>query len=413
MKRALLLVFVSLIWVSTAQARENQGYWFSKEDWPTETFNQWEEPDDGYKAEVNCDVAVNAPCGDWCDCGCREGKPCTCDHSEKDFAPLSYPEENYTDVDGYEDYYTCCGCCCKFPDWQRTKWCCAANRVYLGPYTILPGDAAYTFGHCGRWCVWLPQEGPLYRPMIASPRQLTYSVGWRFNDNALTKNVIPISYANNCAFVRWCNVWPWSGWLQINIEGGLWAVFDPCTESAPLLNADYYVGLPIEYALERWVFRLRAYHISSHVGDEFLLNHPNFDRRNPSAEYLDFYVSHMLTDEIRLYGGLGWVIQHDESFNTGKFYAEAGYEIRLPKYGFWDPCQHLYGLPFFAADYQYWNVFKKHIDSTYVLGWEWGKTSGEMKRLRAYILYHDGYNVDGQFCAKASNFFSVNLSYGY
>lgn len=306
-----------------------------------------------------------------------------------------------------------CECCTKCSEVEAYKWESSANCYWRGPYPHMAGDCDAAFGHCGLWGVWLPEEGPLFKPLLASPRQLTYSAGWRFNDQALTKNVIPVSFADNIAFIRWCNVWPWCGQLQINLDGGVWAVFDPCHESAPLMNADYYIGLPIEYAVGNWVFRLRPYHISSHIGDEFLLNHPNFDRRNPSAEYLDFYVSNMLTSEIRLYSGLGWVIQHDESFNTGNFYANAGVELHLYRYGFYDPCQHLYGTPFFGMDFLYYNTFSEHVDQTYVIGYEWGKTCGCYRKLRVFAEYHDGYNVDGQFCKEASNYFSIRATYGY
>lgn len=327
-------------------------------------------------------------------------------------------EEQYAEV--VEGPCSCpCGCCKKRTEQQAIRWDRAAHCFWQSPYPVLDGDAATCFGHCGLWGVWLPEEGPLFKPLMASPRQLTYSVGWRFNDQALAKNVIPVSFADNIAFIRWCNVWPWGGVLQLNLDGGLWAVFDPISESTPLLNADYYVGLPIEYAIGRWTFRLRAYHISSHVGDEFLIDQLdekrrlNFDRKNPSAEYLDLYVSNMFTDEIRLYGGVGWVVQHDESFNTGKFYTEAGVEIKLYRYGFYDPCQNLYGTPFFAMDFLYFDTFSKHIDSTYVMGYEWGKTCGCFRKMRIFMEYHDGYNIDGQFCKTASNYFSIRLSYGY
>ena len=83
--------------------------------------------------------------------------------------------------------------------------------------------------------IWLPEEPPLFRPFIADPRQVTYSVGWRFNDNAATKNVIDVSFGDTFAIYRWCDVGPWHGELQIDLEGALWAIFDPCYESAPLL----------------------------------------------------------------------------------------------------------------------------------------------------------------------------------
>lgn len=260
---------------------------------------------------------------------------------------------------------------------------------------------------------WLPENPVLFRPLIADPRQVTYSVGWRWNDQALNKNVIPVSFGDTCAFYRWYNVWPWCGELQIEVEGAMWAVFNPLGEDSPMINADYYVAFPLTYAIPRWAFRLRGFHISSHVGDEFLLHHPGFDRRNPSAEYLDFYISHELTDEIRVYSGLGYIVHQDSSFKFHRFYAETGFELRLYRFGFVDACERIYGTPFYAVDLRYRGDFKRHVDMTYVAGFEWGKLYCQERRLRIFLQYHDGYSLEGQFQRRPTNYLALIASYGY
>lgn len=265
----------------------------------------------------------------------------------------------------------------------------------------------------GKPGVWMPEEPPLFRPFVADPRQVTYSVGWRFNDQALTKDIIDVSYADSFPIYRFCKVWPYDGELQIDIEGALWACFDPMTFSAPLINADYYVGFPITYAVGCWSFRLRGYHISSHIGDEFLLNHPRFDRRNPSAEYIDFFVSYEFTDEIRIYDGLGYVAMEDDSFKIGRFYAEAGMELRLRRLGFTDYGNLIYGVPFYGMHFRYNRDFKHHVDQTYVLGYEFGKLNGLRHKARFFMEYHDGYSCEGQFSRHATNYISLRMSYGF
>jgi hypothetical protein len=261
--------------------------------------------------------------------------------------------------------------------------------------------------------IWMPDDPPLFRPFMADPRQVCYSVGWRFDDDALVQNVIPVSYGDSFAFYRWCNVGPWNGQLQIELEGCLWAVFDPCYDSSPLMNADYYVAVPIIYAFDNWQFRLRGFHISSHIGDEFLLNHPHFDRRNPSAEYLDFFISHDLTDEIRVYAGLGYIVAQDESFKFSPFYSAIGGEVRLRKAGFYNSHDLLYGCPILGMYFRQSADFKKHIDSTFVVGYEFGKLCGIYRRLRIFAEYHDGYSVEGQFYRHATSYFSIRTTYGF
>jgi hypothetical protein len=262
--------------------------------------------------------------------------------------------------------------------------------------------------------IWLPEDPPLFRPFVADPRQITYSAGWRFNDQALdVTNVIDVSFFDSCALFRWCNVWPWDGQLQFDIEGAVWAVFDPLHNSSPLINADYYIGFPLTYAVGAWSFRLRGYHISCHIGDEWILDHPDFYRRNPSAEFLDFYASYWPTDEIRAYAGVGVVLSQDKSFPCGRFYSQAGVELHLSQLGFVNECQQLYGRPFFGMDFRFQTKQDRHINQTYVLGYEWGKLCGLQRVLRLFLEYHDGYSYEGQFCHFPTNYTSLRITYGF
>lgn len=315
-------------------------------------------------------------CGPDCKCGCQTGGVCTCHQ----------PTVNQT-----------------YGNWQED--CDCDER----PSHIDPGLDVYE-PCCG---IWLPEDPVLFRPFMADPREIDYSVGWRFNDNAMTKNVIDVSFGDTIAIYRWCNVWPWDGELQIELEGALWATFDPCTPSAPLLNADYYGGIPITYSIGDWQFRFRVFHISSHIGDEFLLDHPGFDRRNASSEYVDFFISHDLTEEIRLYGGLGYLVAQDKEFHISPFYSAIGAELRLLSFGFVDKCDRLYGCPIYAMHFRQNGEFKHHIDATYILGYEFGKLCGLYRKLRFFMEYHDGYSCEGQFVKKPTNYFSIRTSYGF
>lgn len=262
--------------------------------------------------------------------------------------------------------------------------------------------------------VWLFEAPPLFRPFAADPRARSYGAGWRWNDNAIAKNTIPISFADSFPIIRFYNIGPYNDQIEITLEGGLWGIFDPCDYSAPLINADYFAGFPITYNHGCWTFRLRGYHISSHLGDEFLLYvKPEIDRKNPSAEYVDFFASYEITDEIRLYGGGGVLIHQDPSFRCGSWYAECGMEVRIYQIGFVSSCDLLYVTPFYAMHFRYSPGFKNHLDQTYRVGYEIGKLCGLQRRVRAFLEYHDGYSLEGQFCKQPTNYFSVGLSYGY
>lgn len=285
------------------------------------------------------------------------------------------------------------------------------ERRYYRP-SFMPADDRWKWSCCTTGG-WMPERPPLFRPFIADPREITYSAGWRFNDRALAKNVIDVSYCDSFPLYGWCNYLYCGDKLQVDLEGCLWAVFDPCTFTTPLLNADYYVGVPITYAYGLWSYRLRFYHISSHVGDEFLLAHPKFDRRNPSAEYLEAAVSYQHSNDLRLYADVGWVIQQDESFHIGSFYAEAGTEVRLCSIGCYDSWNAIYAVPFFAMHLRLQRRFERHFDATYALGYEVGKQCGLERRFRISLEYHDGYSVEGQWSCHPTNYLSLRAQYGF
>lgn len=229
----------------------------------------------------------------------------------------------------------------------------------------------------------------------------------------MEKDVIPVSFYDTLPIYRWCRVWPFGGQMQIDIEGAVWATFAPLLESAPLMNADYYMGIPLTYATDYWSFRLRGYHISSHLGDEFLINNPGFDRRNPSAEYIDFFASWQFSRHIRYYAGIGYIVHQDESFYVNPFYMEGGFEVRALEWGFYSCANRMYGTPFLAIHGRYNPDFKNHADLTYALGYEIGKLCGLGRKVRFWLEYHDGYSVEGQFSRRATRYLSINGCYGF
>lgn len=262
--------------------------------------------------------------------------------------------------------------------------------------------------------IWFPETTLIFKPFVADPRQVNYSVGWRFNDDIYNKKLIDVSFADDLILYQWyklpCN---WPGCLQVVVEGAVWAIFSPTEESAPLINADYYVGVPIMYRNGNWSFRLRPFHISSHIGDEFLLMNPKFHRKNPSTEYVDFYASYDFSCDFRVYGGVLWMVRQDESFRCSPFQAAVGMEARLKSLCCFDWCDRLQGSPFLGVHLRFSKDFKHHVDATYVLGYEWENLCCLQRKVRIFLAYHDGYSVEGQFCKHPTNYFSIRMSYGF
>lgn len=268
--------------------------------------------------------------------------------------------------------------------------------------------------------IWFPQSTVLFAPLVADPRQPTYSAALRFGDKVIGNIVAAVSLGDDFPIFRWRNVFCWHGDLQIGIEAGVFAVFNYWHvpqkhhgEWCELVNADYFVGVPLTYAVDRWSFRMRIYHISSHLGDEYLVNRPQsiLKRKNPSMEAIDFFTSYQFSPHLRGYFGPGVVFHSDRTFPIKPLYVEYGMELRLLGKKLY--YHRLYGTPFFAVHIENWQQRDWNLDATYKLGYEISKLQGIGRKMRLYVDYHHGYSYEGQFFNERTEYGEIGFSWGF
>lgn len=303
----------------------------------------------------------------------------------------------------------------------RDMTCVCGVTVCKEPPPGLPGR--HPCCDCGR-CkgIWFPQRYLLFQTLVGQPRQVVFGAGWRFHDDTFNHSVASTSFGDVFPIYRWRNVWPWCGDLEITIEASVWSVFEWLKENrtvqgdaVALVNSDYYVAIPLSYAVNQWAFRFRLYHISSHLGDEFIILqqqlNPNFCRLNPSFEAVDFYASYYCGSFLRLYIGAGYRFDSNESYFLKPGYMEWGLELRA--YGRKCLRDRLILQPYFAIDFLSSQHHDWDLDQNYVLGIECSKLARVGRKVRLYGLYHKGRALEGQFDFLHTDYLSINLSYGY
>lgn len=298
---------------------------------------------------------------------------------------------------------------------EYVKRVCLANSTTTSKAIIaLTAEEKETLKKSDVTGTWFPQSTVLFPAMVANPLQISFSVGKRFNDRVWGHDNSVVTFGDQFPIYRWSNVWEWKGDLQLELEAGVFTIFNNDNDVV-LANADYYVGIPLSYAVDRWAFRSRIYHISAHLGDEYLIKHrhkyfrhPKL-RKNKSFEAVDFYTSYQLSDSVRLYGGIGSVVHSDSEMHMRPLYANYGFEMRILRHNF----KQLYGQPFLAVDMQNWQENNFKFNANYALGYEWGKIYGIGRKLRLFFEYHEGYSCDGQFSRKRTDWLAIRLSYGF
>jgi hypothetical protein len=199
---------------------------------------------------------------------------------------------------------------------------------------------------------------------------------------------------------------------QLGITGAVFAQFDLGADSLDLINADYNIGLPFSYRRGPVSVRLRPYHESSHIGDEFLLNHPKFNRFNFSYEEVEAILSYEvllrsnLVQELRFYGGGAWMFDRQPRIHRAR--GQWGIEIRGPdsRKGFLTKVlqkkaedqkeEQVTGLPFIALDVKQFEQHRWNLETSVITGMEYYR-AGSHRRLRLYLTYYHGFNPYGQF----------------
>jgi len=165
----------------------------------------------------------------------------------------------------------------------------------------------------------------LFKPLIADPRQPQFSIKYHRYDTRDDFDAASVSFGDYFGFAS--GLFGEYGVSQIGLQGAVFAVFNLDSESFDLVNADYWLGIPLSARFGPYSFLTRIYHQSSHLGDEYLIGNPDIARINLSYEDWETLMSYEWK-QWRFYGG-GGVILNSEP-NLDPLHLQAGMEYRRP-----------------------------------------------------------------------------------
>ncbi|MEQ8209628.1 MAG: DUF1207 domain-containing protein [Lacipirellulaceae bacterium] len=173
-------------------------------------------------------------------------------------------------------------------------------------------------GDCNYQWRLLPQ-GVIYRSYLAGVNESRFRSVWNDQDN--DGDNWDISLGGRATILRYGtggDVRPEG--FEIGIEGAGLTRLDP-EEDHDVSATDYRFGIPVTWGDARRQFKVAYYHLSSHVGDEFLIKNPGFTRLNYSRDVLVLGYS-VYPDEnsfipgngnLRFYGEMGYAFVNDVS----------------------------------------------------------------------------------------------------
>lgn len=245
----------------------------------------------------------------------------------------------------------------------------------------------------------LPEQ-ELFAPLLADPRQPRFSVSYlHYRSPASEFSAASVAFGEYFGLAS--GFFGNSGSSQIGIQGGVFALFNLEAPSSDLINADYWIGLPISYRKGPWSYVLRLYHQSSHLGDEFILGNPGINRVNLSYEDMEFIASYEW-ERWRLYGGGGYILNSEpdlapKHFQGGVEYIKARAAGRLSLIA--------------AADIQTSEELDWRRSRSYQAGFE--LRSGSPRRVRLMLEHFRGHSPNGQFYREPLRYTGLGLYFGF
>jgi len=189
------------------------------------------------------------------------------------------------------------------------------------------------------------------------------------------------------------------------VMGSIFAQFDLGTESNDLINADYIVGVPLTFRRSGFSTRVRLYHQSSHLGDEYLLRGEAIERENLSFESVDFLLSQEM-GPLRVYAGGERVFRREPDTVAAKLF-HGGAELRTGRAG---PFQMVGGVDLKTPEQHDWS---SAISGRVGLEWLRSGPSDHPGRLVTLMLeMYEGPSPYGQFFQDDISYVGVGLHFG-
>jgi hypothetical protein len=244
-------------------------------------------------------------------------------------------------------------------------------------------------------------RGNLFDPLIADPRWAHFSASYQyFNNDEEVEHAGSVSFGETFGLLG--GPAPFEGRWQLDFQAAVFGLFDLDSDSKDLINADYWVGLPLSYKSGNFAAMARVFHQSSHLGDEFLLR-DRVDRVNLSYEAVDLKLSYNLGYGLRVYGGLGYLLSVEPS-DVDPFSTQAGVEYLAPFTlggGFIRPVA--------GVDVQNREESNFATDVSVRAGVQFESPEAVSQRVQLMLEYYNGRNPNGQFYDRTLEFYGFGL----
>jgi hypothetical protein len=251
-----------------------------------------------------------------------------------------------------------------------------------------------------------PQGQLFYPPMASTKEPRTHITYLRLNLPDDRINLGSVGFGDSFGLSRWPGWGEGDDW-QVSISGGVFAQFNLDSKSMDLINADYIIGIPLSYRNGPWSARVRLFHQSSHLGDEFLLL-PQRPELKVTRINLSFETIEMLGawewEGLQFTAGPSYILHTYSDLKRYSVQAGIDYQSRKP---FIKPTIRVFaGVLYHAWEETDWNPdvnVKAGINIR----------TAEKRALQIFCEYHHGNLPFGQFYRLRAEYYGAGINVSY
>ena len=225
----------------------------------------------------------------------------------------------------------------------------------------------------------------LFTPLKADPRELHFGLRWALPQDH--KSVAEVAIGGYYGIYRW-TLPGGAGHAQVNIGGGIFPRFI-FPDGKDLQAIDFYGSLPFDFRLGKWSGRFMFYHVSSHLGDDYLNSSGRPAERN-SWNSLRSLISYDVVSRLRIYAGYTYHLQVQPAAQNHAAF-QGGCEMNLAAFNGGR------GQVYAAADVQSWDRREWRPSLTSQIGVKMGRGTAQGRGISYFAEFSGGPKYYGQF----------------
>ncbi|MBL0350938.1 MAG: DUF1207 domain-containing protein [Elusimicrobia bacterium] len=245
-----------------------------------------------------------------------------------------------------------------------------------------------------------PPDG-LFAPLRADPRELHFALRAAFPHQRVTAAEVAIGHYYG--IYRWA-LPGGAGAVQANVGGGIFPRFN-FSHDTDLQVIDFYGNIPVDVRAGRWSGRFMVYHVSSHLGDDYIRATGHASVRN-SWNTLRSILSFDADPRLRLYGGHSYHLLVRPAALKGQAF-QAGVEIYSPVFA------NGRAQAYWANDAQWWQ--RTHWRTMYnaQVGIKLGRDRGQGRGISYFLEFTTGPEHYGQFFDRSETRGTVGAKFDF